>query len=128
MKKYVETEIKLDNGVKAKYVGRFLGFIHEEEYKKALGNPAITSRIECKPTKDLIKCCNKANEKNWGLGGIRFVMVVRKRDDKAVLNKVLVVSEKLNFITELRPDLKEVVFIASGGNQISMKESEAKSE
>jgi len=128
MRRLVETELKTDTGTKVKYVGRFLGFIHDEDYKKILGNPAITSRIESKPTKDLIKSCNKANESNWGLNGVRFVLVLRKRDEKAVLNKVLLVSEKLNYVSELRPEIKEVIFAATSGNQIIMRESEAKSE
>lgn len=128
MKRLIETELKTNTGVKVKYVGRFLGFIHEEDYKKVLGNSAITSRIESKPTKDLIKSCNKVNEKNWGLNGLRFIFAIRKRDEKAVLNKVLLISEKLNYISELRPEIKEVVFIAVSGNQIIVKESEAKAE
>jgi hypothetical protein len=128
MKQYVETEIKLDNGVKKKYTGRFLGFVTEEEYRLLIGNAEVTSRIETKTTKSLLKCCDTMNEKNWGLNGIRFVMVIRKSNSINILQKVLLVSDKLNYISEIKPDEKEVTFVTMRGDYVAMKEREGKAE
>jgi len=128
MKCHVETELKLDNGTQKKYVGRFLGFVTDAEYKQLIGNAEITSRIETKPTKDFMKCCTKANENNWGLNGVRFVLVVRKIDGVNVLKKLLVVSDKLNYEAETKPDKKEVMFVTTKGEYISVREKEANTE
>lgn len=124
MKTVVETELNLYTGTRKSYIGRFLGFLREEEWAKTLGNPEITSRIETRPSQSLIACCKKVNENNWGLKGIRFVLSIKESGGKPAIIKFLLISDKLNYISEMKPDTREVVFVTMKGEHIFMKEKE----
>jgi hypothetical protein len=119
-KKTITTTINV-HGREVMYTGRFLGFLKAEEYLKAIGNAQITSRIESKESKNLIRGCAKLA---LLLNGARFVLALSKRGEKAVSKKLLI-SEPLDFVCQIKPESREVSFATMKGGTIVLKEHEA---
>jgi hypothetical protein len=101
------------------YTGRFLGFLRPNEYAKTIGNPAITSRMETKNTKSLFNVCHRMGN----LCSARFVLALKERDGKTV-NKKLLISEPMDFISEIKYSERSVTMHAVSGNEITLSESE----
>ena len=101
------------------YTGRFLGFLRPNEYAKTIGNSAITSRMETKTTKSLFNVCHRMGN----LCSARFVLALKERDGKTV-NKKLLISEPMDFISEIKYAERSVTMHAVSGNEITLSESE----
>jgi hypothetical protein len=119
MKKSTNVETTINDIV---YIGRFLGFLKDDEYQKMVGNPIIASRIESKEGRSLLRTCSKLEDEGF-LHGVRFVIALRKRANKSAY-KNLLISERLSYISEVRPEEKQVEFCAASGNGITLIERE----
>lgn len=117
-KRVVKTTINIQ-GVPVTYVGRFLGFLRPNEYAKTIGNSAITSRLETKNTKSLFNVCHRMGN----LCSARFVLALKERNGKT-LNKKLLISEPMDFISEIKYTDHSVTMHAVSGNEITLSESE----
>jgi hypothetical protein len=103
-----------------KYVGRFLGFIKDDEFNAICQSKAAAGKIESKETKSLMDVCSKYDE----LTGYRIVMVIKKIDNRMITNKKLFVSERLSFISSVEPGRKRAVFISENENNFTVREIE----
>ena len=87
-------------GKERSYIGRFLGFIKDDEFNALIQNAEdVASRIECKNTQPLMEVISKFDD----LAGHRLVMAVKKIDDKNTLKKTLFVTEALGLIDKIIP-------------------------
>ena len=103
-----------------KYVGRFLGFLKDDEFNAICQSKTAAGKIESKETKPLIEVCQKHDE----LIGHRLVMVVRKIDGKNIVGKKLFVSERLSFISMVEPNKKRAVFVSENETNLVVEEIE----
>jgi hypothetical protein len=117
-KRVVKTTIYIKE-VPVTYIGRFLGFLRPNEYAKTIGNPAITSRMETRNTKNLFNVCHRMGN----LNNARFVLALKEGNGKT-LNKKLLISEPMDFISEIKYVTKSVTMHAVSGNEITLSESE----
>ena len=104
-----------------KYVGRFLGFIKDDEFNAICQSKKAASKIESKETKPLIDVCRKYDN----LIGHRIVMVIKKIGDADIgIAKKLFISERLDFISAVEPYRKRAVFVSEEGNNLIAQEVE----
>ena len=103
-----------------KYIGRFLGFIKDDEFNAICQSKKAAGKIESKETKPLIEICQSCDD----LLGYRIIMVIKETDGKPVPAKKLFISEKLSFISSVSPTEKKAVFISEDGNNLVMREIE----
>lgn len=103
-----------------KYVGRFLGFIKDDEFNAICQSKKAAGKIESKETKPLIEVCQKHDN----LIGHRLVMVVKKVDGDAIPSKKLFISKRLNFISSVEPSKKRAVFVSEDETNLVVQETE----
>lgn len=103
-----------------KYVGRFLGFIKDDEFNAICQSKKAAQKVESKETKPLIEVC-----KNYDtLVGYRIVMVIKKTDGTSIIAKKLFISEKLNYISQVNSKEKRATFVSESDNNLVMQEIE----
>ncbi len=110
----------LVNKTEHKYIGRFLGFVKDDEFNAICQSKKAASKIESKETKSLIEVCDKHDT----LAGYRIVMVIKKRNNNTVPTKELFISEKLNYISLVDAKAKRVVILSEDENNLVMQEIE----
>lgn len=99
MSKLVELTTTVD-GKERKYVGRFLGFIKDDEFNGLVQNTDdVANRLESKATQPLTEVAAKFDD----IAGHRFVMTVKKIDNETCLKKVLFITERLSMIDSVAP-------------------------
>ena len=103
-----------------KHVGRFLGFIKDDEFNAICQSKIAAGKIESKETKSLTEVCQKHDD----LIGYRIVIVIKETNGEPVLGKKLFISEKLDYISLVNIKDKMVVFISEDENNLVMKEIE----
>ena len=82
-------------GKERKYVGRFLGFIKDDEFNALVQNSdKVSARLESKATQSIMEVAAKFSE----MIGHRLVMTVKKMDDINVKKKMLFITEGLEII------------------------------
>jgi hypothetical protein len=100
-----------------KYVGRFLGFIKDDEFNALVDKPGkVAQRLESKASLPLVEIA-KTKAK---LNGCRLVMTIKKIDDEACFAKRLFVSGRLDFIKEVAG--KKVKISADDDNTLLLEE------
>lgn len=102
------------------YIGRFLGFIKDDEFNAICQSKTAAGKIESKETKPLIEICQKHDD----LTGHRLVMVIKKVNNTDILSKQLFISERLSFISSVDPFSKKAVFVSENENNLVMQEIE----
>jgi hypothetical protein len=81
-----------------KYVGRFLGFIKDDEFNALIDKPGeVAQRLESKASLPLVEIARTRDK----LNGHRLVMTIKKIDDEACFTKRLFVSGRLDLIDEV---------------------------
>ncbi|TET61131.1 MAG: hypothetical protein E3J47_05855 [Candidatus Stahlbacteria bacterium] len=104
-----------------KYIGRFLGFIKDDEFNAICQSRKAASKIESKETKPLIEVCKKYDT----LEGYRLVIVIKKIDGDSInMDKKLFVSERLNYISSVNTKEKSAVFVSENDNNFVVQEIE----
>jgi len=104
-----------------KYVGRFLGFIKDDEFNAICQSKKAASKIESKETRPLIEVCKMYDT----LTGYRLVMVIKKINDTSVfVDKKLFISERLNYISLVDTEKKRAVFISESEINLVVQEIE----
>lgn len=98
------------------YKGRLLGLISKEEYAGIIDKPVLRNRIVTVETAQLKNIGKMSN-----ILGYRLIMVIKKRNDEAVVNKALLVTEPLEHISSVESD-REVTFVGSNGSYIIVTE------
>jgi hypothetical protein len=89
-----------EDGKEKKYVGRFLGFIKDDEFNALVQNVEdVAARLESKATQPLLKVAAKFDEIN----GYRLIMAVKRVNNETVIKKMLYVSEGLTLIDSVVP-------------------------
>jgi len=106
------------DGTKPKYIGRFIGFIKDDEFNAICQSKNAASRIESKETKPLIGICTKHDT----LKGYRIVMVIKKSNNISIPSKKLFISEKLDYISLINKKEKKVIFESEDGDNIVIRE------
>jgi len=105
-KKIVTVVIYESDGNKdKKYEGRLLGLINDDEFNALARNSVVRGRCITKRTMPLsvITECKKFDGID-GLNGLRLVVAVKKKDGVDCYKKILLVSEKLEYISYVRED------------------------
>lgn len=108
-----------------KYVGRFLGFIKDDEFNALVQSTSdVAAKLESKATLPLMDIAAKFDV----MVGHRLVMTVKKVDNAAVLKKTLFLTEPLLLIDSVSPSSKnrpgEVTFQAADNNNIIVQETD----
>jgi hypothetical protein len=104
-----------------KYIGRFLGFIKDDEFNAICQSKKAASKIESKETKPLIEVCKMHDT----LKGYRLILVIKKIDGTSVnMDKKLFVSERLNYISLVSTQEKRAVFVSENDNNFVVQEIE----
>lgn len=103
-----------------KYVGRFLGFLKDDEFNAICQSKTAVGKIESKETKPLVEVCQKYDS----LVGHRLIMAIRKVDGENIIGKKLFISERLNFISMVEPDKKRAVFVSENETNLVVQEIE----
>jgi hypothetical protein len=93
-----------EDGKGRKYIGRFLGFIKDDEFNALVQNTdQVATRLESKATLSIMEIAAMFDN----MAGHRLIMTVRKIDDKSVAKKTLYVTEGLTMINSVSPRTKE---------------------
>jgi len=93
-----------EDGQERKYVGRFLGFIKDDEFNALIQKPSdVSPRLESKNTQDLMKVAAKFDN----MAGFRLIMAVKKVDNEAVVKKLLYVTRGLAMIDSVTQRIEE---------------------
>jgi len=89
-----------ENGKEKKYIGRFLGFIKDDEFNALVQNAeSVATRLESKATQPIMEIAKKFDD----LAGHRLIMTVKRVNDTTCLKKVLYISEGLTLIDSVSP-------------------------
>ena len=123
-KLFVEAEVRQEKSRDInRYKGRFIGFLKDDEFNSLVQNSiGLGGRIETKETKELMKLA--ATLPN--LLGCRLVMTIRQKNGKEVYGKRLLVSGKLDYVSEVSPADKRVKFVTAAGGDFIVTEGEEK--
>ena len=118
----VEAEVRQEKSRDInRYKGRFIGFLKDDEFNSLIQNSiGLGGRIETKETKELMKLA--ATLPN--LLGCRLVMTVKQKNGKEMYGKKLLVSGKLEYISEVSPLDKRVKFVTEAGGDFTVIERE----
>lgn len=93
-----------EDGQERKYVGRFLGFIKDDEFNALIQKPSdVSPRLESKNTQDLMKVAAKFDN----MAGFRLIMAVKKVDNEAAVKKLLYVTRGLAMIDSVTQRVEE---------------------
>jgi len=104
-----------------RYVGRFLGFVKDDEFNAIIQNTSqVAGRIETSETKEFMPIAMKTLE----LLGCRLVMSLRKKNEKTVLAKTLFISGKLDFVHEVLPSEGRIRVTTESGDELVVVEKE----
>jgi hypothetical protein len=104
-----------------RYVGRFLGFVKDDEFNAIIQNISqVAGRIETSETKEFMPIAMKTLE----LLGCRLVMSLRKKNEKTVLAKTLFISGKLDFVHEVLPSEGRIRVTTESGDELVVVEKE----
>ena len=121
----IELKTQVD-GKDMKYIGRFLGFIKDDEFNALVQSTSdVAVKLESKATLSLMEIAAKFDV----MTGHRLVMTVKKVDDSSVVKKTLFVTEPLSMIDSVSPSANdkpgEVTFQAGkDNNNIVVRETE----
>lgn len=125
-KKIVTATIYTDEHPKGrKYEGRLLGLINDSEFDALIRHKTVQTRCVTKgtvPIASIIGC--KEFDGKDGLQGLRMVMSVKKREGVSCFTKVLLVTEKLSFISFVREDGSSVALTGEKDSWINIDEKE----
>lgn len=103
-----------------KYIGRFLGFVKDDEFNAICQSKKAANKIESKETKPLIDVCKKYDN----LTGYRFIIVIKKTNGVSTLAKKLFISERLSYISLVNGKEKRAVFVTENDNNLVVQEIE----
>lgn len=93
------------------YVGRFLGFIKDDEFNALVSNvDEVPSKLESKATQSLVELARSMDN----LPASRLVMTVKTVNDKTVIGKQLFVSPRCDYVSSIS---KSEVVIELEGNK-----------
>jgi len=96
--------VTTESGKERKYLGRFLGFIKDDEFNALIQKTTdVSPRLESKNTQPLIEVAAKFDN----MAGYRLIMVVKKIDGESTLKKLLYVSQGLTMIDSVTPRTEE---------------------
>lgn len=114
------TSVNLEN---RKYIGRFLGFVKDDEFNAICDSKACAAKIESKETIPLLDVClGHAGHKD--LAGLRIVLATKEIDGKITKAKSLFVSEKLKNIGYFETRSRRVTFTTEDNGKIVMQEKQ----
>ena len=87
-------------GKERRYVGRFLGFIKDDEFNALVQNTdEVSTKLESKATQPIMEVVAKFDE----IVGHRLVMTVKKIDNENTKKKMLFITESLDIIDSVVP-------------------------
>ena len=93
-----------EDGKERKYIGRFLGFIKDDEFNALVQNTEqVSPRLESKATQSIMDVAAKFDN----MAGHRLVMTVKKVDGTSVLKKMLYITEGLTMIDSVSPRVEK---------------------
>lgn len=113
------------DGKERKYVGRFLGFIKDDEFNALVQHTdQVSVRLESKATLSIMDAAAKFDN----MAGHRLIMTVRKINDENVEKKTLYITEGLTMIDSVFPgnliDPGKVTFQVGENENIVVQETE----
>jgi hypothetical protein len=115
-KKLIALTITTEDDTDIEYIGRFLGFLKDDEFNALTQNKKVAHKIESRGTKDFLDVCDA----NDNLNGKRLVMAVKKIGGKGIVGKKLFVTEKLDYITQTTGN--EVLIMTEDGTPLEIEE------
>jgi len=93
-----------ENGEERRRIGRFLGFIKDDEFNALIQKTEdVSPRLESKATQPLMDVVAKFDN----MAGYRLVMSVKKIDGKNTIKKLLYITEGLTMIDSVSPRTEE---------------------
>ena len=123
----------VEDGQEKKYIGRFLGFIKDDEFNALIQKTGdVSPRLESKGTQPLMEVVAKFDN----MVGYRLIMAIKKIDGSQTVKKLLYVTKSLAMIDSVSPRVEEdkekkveaspgkVTFQVGGDENLVVKETE----
>ena len=96
--------VTTEDGQEKKYVGRFLGFIKDDEFNALVQKTGdVSPRLESKGTQPLMEVVTKFDN----MAGYRLIMAIKKIDGVATVKKLLYITKNLVMIDSVTPRIEE---------------------
>jgi hypothetical protein len=99
-KKQIELQV-YGKDIEVIYTGRLLGLLSPKEYDALFVKPELKNKIATVETTSL-----KSIGEMDIIEGFRIAMTVKKRNDEVVPNKIIFISEPLEYLSALNSDIE----------------------
>jgi hypothetical protein len=122
-KPFIELHTQIE-GKDCKYVGRFLGFIKDDEFNALIDKPGdVGVKLESKATQPIMDIISNFDN----MAGYRLIMTVKKINDTTTLKKLLYITEGLDLVVEVAAKTsadKKVTFQSKNSGNIVVRETD----
>lgn len=124
-KKLIKVTTYLADNNSFSYEGRLLGLISDREFNVLVRNKTVQTRCLTKQTIPLANIvASEAYGGFDGLGGLRMVMAIKKREGIDCYTKALFVTDRLTWISYVQKEQTSAAFCGEDNSWLTVDEEE----